>query len=337
MVTLVLAVASTLMGSVARAGEGDMALEWTAPSGCPTKHDVEARVTRLVAKPSAPPHDKMRARSVVSKDDTGAFKGEVELAIAAQSSKRRVKGESCEAVVDAIVLILAIAIDPDAALAAPQPEPALAPTPPDVSAPAVAIASPVVDAPVPPSRDVPPSHLPPAAAPTTARGTHAALAISALADSGFFGPAPGVELSVGLHRRHLVLEAAGAWLAPAKASLDGKPNEGASAWTAQAGARACVPLFDASIDVAPCAGASALWIVASGYGSDAPASGTGFVLLPSAGGRLTARLTSRIALRLGIDAELPLNRPRFVIDNSGTVVHTPVASARLAAGAELHF
>jgi hypothetical protein len=301
-------VLSALVGvsTTARAADDALALSWSAPTDCPGGDAIKAGVERILA--SSRVREPLRARGIVSRAAAGGFHGEVEISASGQSSTRSVDGESCAAVSDAMELMLAIAINPDAL-----------PSPP---------ASPVAA-----TREAPPAE--PA---RPARGTLFVLAASGLIGSGSFGAAaPGAELAAGFAWRRLVLEANGAWLAARHATLADKPSEGASAWTAHAGARACVFLTGRALDVAPCAGVGVEWIVAHGFGASEPADATATLVVPALGVRATLAISQAISLRAGGEAALPLDRPSFVIDNAGTVERVSAAMFRATAGAECHF
>jgi hypothetical protein len=283
----------------ARADASPLALSWSAPSDCPGEAAVSAGALRLVP-PSARAREPLRARGVVSKDVSGLFHGEVEISSEGQSSKRTIDGESCAAVSDAMELMLAIAIDPDAALPeAPPPRPA--PAPP--REPLVVVLG----------------------------------GAFALGSGTFGGAAPGAEIDAGVMYRRFLVEATGTWLAARHATLADRPAEGASAWQAHAGARACYMLFGGALDVGPCAAAGVAWIVAQGFGSTQPQDRTATVFVPALGLRGALALSSGFALRAGAEAALLLPRPTFVIDNAGTLERSSVVTLRIAPGAVAHF
>jgi hypothetical protein len=285
---------------VARAaGAEPLALTWSAPSDCPGQAEVTAGIARMIPA-SGRAREPLQARGVVSKDAAGLFHGEVEITAFGQASKRMIDGESCAAVSDAMELMLAIAIDPDAA-----PE-------------------------------APPRPLPPSPAPREPLSF--ALGASFALGTGTFGSAsPGAEITAGLMYRRLVVELDGAWLAAHSATLADKPTEGASAWLAHAGGRACYMLLGSSIDVGPCAAAGVEWIVAHGFGSSQPANTTATIFVPALGLRGSFALSQALALRAGAEAGLPTPRPTFVIDNAGTLERANAVTLRFSLGAEAHF
>jgi hypothetical protein len=80
-------------------------------------------------------------------------------------------------------------------------------------------------------------------------------------------------------------------------------------------------------------------MVAQGFGSppDQPANATGNMVVGSLGGRAIGRLSSRVVLRLVVEASVPSTRPTFVIIGGGQVFRTSAASFAATAGAETHF
>ncbi len=295
-------------------------LAWTAPRECPTKAEIKARVERLVG-PNHRLGDALGARSVVSKDERGGFHGEVSLAVDPSSPARRIDGDSCEAVSDAIVLILAIAVDPDAAAPTVTTRTTGDPAAP-VSAPS---ASPAV------AEDRPTGV-------TADRVRPFAVTGAGIVDSGLFGVVtPGAELALGLRGSHFSLDLAGAWLAATRATLAGRPSEGSSASALQLLARGCGAFGGGPITVGPCIGAGISSISAHGFGATQSVDRSTALLLGLVGARASYRLAPAIALWAELDAVLAAQRPTFVIDNAGTVAQVPLATARLGGGLEMRF
>jgi hypothetical protein len=305
--------AFALVSSVALTARGDernFALEWSAPSGCPSREQMEERIARLVGEGKRA-RETVRARALVVSDAAGTLRADLELSTSGQPSTRHVEGDSCAAVSDAIVLIIAVAIDPEA-LAAPAP--AHEPTPP------------------PPAAEAPRS-----AAPVPERHPFFASASARFDVASLPAPAFGGELAVGFNPRHVDVEVGAALLASARATLDARPNEGADIRLIDLGARGCYEVLDASFDIGPCAGLHARWMSAHGFGSDTPADATAVFGVATLGALAKARLSARLTLRLSTEAGLPLSRPSFLIDTAGTVYQAPKAALRIALGAALHF
>ena len=297
-------------------------LEWTAPRECPSKAEITARVGRLIG----PAHrgaaaDALRARTVVSKDDRGGFHGEVSLAADPDAPARRIDGDSCEAVSEAIVLILAIAVDPDAAMAADTSRVA--------DAPSDAFATPAPSAPAAADRP---------AASAASRARPFAVTGAGIVDSGLFGVmTPGAELAVGVRAPHVSFDLAGSWLSSTRATLAQRPSEGTSASALQVGGRSCGAFGGGPLTAGPCLGALLSVISAHGFGAAQLADRSTALLLGLAGARASYRLAPAAALVAELDAAIAAQRPTFVIDNAGAVARVPLATARLTAGVEMRF
>jgi hypothetical protein len=286
-------------------------LEWVAPAGCPSRAAIQDAIGRTVGASAL--RGAVEARVVVTQDER-EFRAEVTVSASGATSTRSLVGESCSAIGDAAALVVALAANPDASPAVP-------------AAPAT----------------------PPPPAPST---PHAASSLvsplrrNAFVDASFFveqGSLPstgvGCELGVGWNPAHVDLEIVGSFLAPQRAMLPLTPSQGADLWLAYVGARACYDVFDAQIDVGPCLGGGVEWIMAQGFGTspDEPANATGKLVVGSLGGRAIARLSSRVVLRLVVEASTPSTRPTFVIDGGGEVFRASAVSFRGTAGAEAHF
>jgi hypothetical protein len=290
---------------------GPVALEWTAPPECPTRDEMFERITRTIGKTEGTP-DPVRAWASALQEESGDWRGEVELSAFGQTATRSVHGNSCRAVSDALALIIALVVNPDAPPAIP-PEPR---TTPDASPPPANVAPPA------PAR----------------RHPRFIFGASGLIDTGTLpSPSYGGEVYAGWTPGRPELEVVGAGLSTVNGMLASRPGQGASFWLAHVGGRGCYELLDRAFNLAPCVGLGGEWIVAKGFGSSQPANGTAVLAVTSLGARTRARLSRHFALSIGVEAVVPLARPSFDIDNAGTVFHVPWALFRASGGAELHF
>ena len=285
-------------------------IEWVAPAGCPSHEEILGVVERIVG--SSALRSAVDARVTVTQDEH-EFHAEVTVSASGATSTRSVTGESCRAVGEAAALIVALAANPDAN-----------PAPPVPAGPAPA----------------PPPAIEPVASPASPDSRHAPfLGASLFVDLGSL-PSTGLggELGIGWNPLHLDFEIVGAILASQRA-LASSPSQGADLQFARVGARACYELFDARLDVGPCLGAGVEWIWATGFGSppDLPANATGNMLVGSFGGRAIGRLSSRVVLRLVVEASVPSTRPNFEVEGGGQVFRMSAVSVLGTAGAEAHF
>ena len=284
-------------------------IEWVAPAGCPSHDEILGVIERIVGASAL--RSAVDARVIVTQDPH-EFRAEVAVSASGATSTRSLTGESCRAVGDAAAFIVALAANPDA-------------NPPATATPAPA-----------PAASIEPAG--PPAAPSLRR--------AAFLDAAFFidvGSLPstglGGAIGVGWNPAHLDLEIVGALLASQRATLASRTTLGADLQFAHVGARACYELFDARLDVGPCLGGGVEWIAARGFASapDQSKSATGNMIVGSFGGRAIGRLSSRIVLRLVVEALVPSTRPTFVIDGGGQVFRMSAVSVLGTAGAEAHF
>src|ERR1700734_4155731 len=104
-----------LCAHTALGDEEAVSLSWTAPTGCPTQTEVLAQIRSAVG-PAVSAHDPVHARAVVARGERETWQGALELSVGGQESTRQVEGETCRAVADAVVVMVALAVNPDAAL-----------------------------------------------------------------------------------------------------------------------------------------------------------------------------------------------------------------------------
>lgn len=104
------------------------------------------------------------------------------------------------------------------------------------------------------------------------------------------------------------------------------------------GARACLKApLTSHLDLSPCLGSQLYLLRARGFGSDSNYSTR--ASWPALTGGLLGRaeLSSRLALRADVEAQLPLDRPRFLVERLGTVHRIPPWAVTTLFGVEIHF
>ncbi len=284
-------------------------LSWVAPPGCPSEAELTRQILGAIGAGANVPAS-LHARAVVE-EASGRWRAEVELSIAGDASIRRVEGETCRAVADAVAVIIAVAVTPEVTPPAPPPpEPAPAPPLPAPQAP-------------PPASPL---------APFT-------LAAMFLLDDGTLPTVGyGPEVVGGWRRSRLELEVAARFLAPETGDLSNTNKQGAHFWMLGGGLRACYAVLTRTLDVAPCAGVHGEWLVANGFGTNngtqSPAAGTGVLSL---GARAGLRISARWSLRMGVEADAPLVRTLYQILNGGTVYRRSAVAGRATLGPLLAF
>ncbi len=298
---------------VARADEPVYSLEWAAPEGCPSRAQVEARIAGLIGGNGRARHT-LRARATLTRSEKGAAHADVDLETTGQRASRRVEGESCDAVSEAVILMVALAVEPGAqAPTTPAPTRTL---PPPLSSSAEALV-PVGE--------------------TTRRRSLFLAAAGRLDVASLPAPTFGGELAMGFNPRRVNLEVGAALLAAARATAPARPGAGADVRLTELGARGCYEIFDARFDLGPCAGIHARWLSARGFGPNEPRNATAIFGVASVGALGRARLSSRATLRFAVDLLAPLSRPVFEIDATEAVFRPSPTAIRVALGAELHF
>jgi hypothetical protein len=295
---------------------------WSSPAECTTENDVRMRVDRILGARSAP-HENVDARAVVTQSGE-IFRAEIQLNSAGQTSLRHVEDTSCNALADAVALIVALTVNPEAA-ALPKP---IEDKPPETKP---IPTKPPETKPVEEKKSTPPpSSEKKSEAPNPEAvgrrpfyfGADFLLDVATLKSLG-----AGAEIVAGFNPRHAAFEISGTWLSTQDAHYDADPTQGASEYSLGAGARACWEVFDSTLDVGPCGGAELTGIFAD----------TSVALFRALLGARAKLRFSRFALRLAAEAAIPFTRPSFVIDNAGKVQGVAVLTLRTTFGAEIHF
>ena len=98
-----------LAGSVAAAP--DIALDWRAPPGCPDGELVKGRLDEALADSTASHHLDVTAEVGAPTDEGGRWDLRLSFSGAA-TGERRVSAQSCDALADVAVVVIALAYDP---------------------------------------------------------------------------------------------------------------------------------------------------------------------------------------------------------------------------------
>jgi hypothetical protein len=116
-------------------------------------------------------------------------------------------------------------------------------------------------------------------------------------------------------------------------------QQGASFWFARVRVRGCYPMFGGTLAAGPCLGVGTEAVMASGFGSDHPASATAWIAIASLGGQVVLRPTPILSFRLVGEAIASASKPTFVIDAplQQTVYQVFPVAFGATAGAEIHF
>ncbi len=109
----------------AAAPDAAVALEWSAPPGCPDSEQMQARLTAALGDGAAG----LRVEAVVVPGPTGEFRAAVELRGPWGDTTRNLDSPTCETLADAVVLLAQVSVQEGAAVPEPAPDPEPEPEP----------------------------------------------------------------------------------------------------------------------------------------------------------------------------------------------------------------
>jgi hypothetical protein len=317
-----------------------LALSWSAPPGCPTAENVQARVDSLLGDGAgAGSVADVRATGQVERVDSG-YRLLLTMGVGSTPSSRVIEGRTCDELAGAAAIAIALLARSSAEGVS---EPSTTDGPPTASAP---------DRPEnPPSA---PSSKPDRASnekdeeqeqETPAKTSPAELHLIIDAPIGLasWGSLPsaglGLGAAVGIRWKTLRVTARGELWLPQTNEVSGF----ASRFTLQSGgAEAClIQAVSDALELGPCLGASVQRLTGEGLGSEVFSSQSRTVMWVSGTGGLFASLpTPGFAhLRFFGAASVVVSprRPRFVIDQLGPVHEPALAAPRLDLGCEWIF
>jgi hypothetical protein len=343
----------------ARAEAPPLALEWTAPEGCPGQADVLARVLALVhpseANGGRAEGTRATVRGVVTRSGGKAsLRLETSVTRAARSGgtapegavsgTRQLAGATCDEVTAAGVLVIALAIDPDATTEGTSGTPATgAATPPETPP---AEPSPTGPAVPPVAVEKPPPTEAGAAVSAETGSTRVFATGSALLDVGTLpGPALGFRAGAGLSIERVRVELGLGYLLPRFAPADASSSEGGAHVSLFTGnLRGCYVFVPGRIGVDGCLGTEVGALIADGEGFDRSATVTTPWLAVEASTGLAFAISRDLSLGASVGAVVPLGRSTIrYTSTSGdtrtyTELHQPSAVAlRLGVGLSFLF
>lgn len=320
-------------------GAATPSLQWSAPPTCPSAEHVRERVAAL-ARPGGAA---LSVRVRVDRGEAG-FVAAIELDDGEQMQRRSVTAASCDALADAVAVIVAVAPgrvspQPDA-VAAPQSEPREPAAPrDDPTAPPVEESEPPITAasetPPPPSR----------VAVVRARGGPVRSQLGLAVDAGLRwrtvpGVAPAIAMDVAWIGRGVRVELRGLATTPTRSEPLPSPYQRVRArvHSGVVQARASwVPRLR-RVELPLGAGLELGALTAAGRGGDRSRTRTAVLVALVAGAGLAWVPVPRVALRLDVAASFALVRPRFGVRTDDGVL-VPFQSAWIGlsalAGVEL--
>jgi len=272
-----------------------LTLAWTAPAECPDRSAIERAVNNVVGH-SEQGAAPLAARAVVSHPTPETYS--VALAIETEPGhwdERSLSGPTCASVSDATALLIALAMRAEHE----KPSSAVADHPPRE-----------------PTRPSP------------------TLGVGFAIDAGStpkltYGPLLLITVPVGPVR----VEATAAGFISQRAQVSGT-DIGADLSLFAFGARACFPLWDGALWVAPCAGVGVDWTRAAGFGARQPKNAASIDGVARAGAsaqwdlRAGQNTQQGVSLRVDLEAALPFERPQFDVDGAGAVYRRNSAAFR---------
>jgi hypothetical protein len=305
-------------------------LEWRAPTpACPTAERVRADVDELLGgNPRADDNRRVAADARISSTASGRWRLTLRVQLnGAKAGQRTLYARSCQELAEATALIIAFEYDPEVVKSrkgdVPKPDEGTEPSEP-----------PPEPVPSPPTSE--------GRAPTDphpSRKTNVGFAVG-LSAAGEVGALPSATVGIGLTGALLLpyvrFELEGdAWL-PERETTSTRPDTGGQ-FTFLSGALSGGPrLFVGRVELVPCVGMDLGFMHASGYGVTQPGRASALWRAPL-GGVLLIVSTRRIGFRFELVALVPLDRPRWILEEVGEVGQTGVIGGRAEAGAELRF
>ncbi|MDF3067714.1 MAG: hypothetical protein K0R38_3315 [Polyangiaceae bacterium] len=293
-------------------------IDWQGPEDCARGDAVRAKVARLLGG-SARAAGEATQVSVKVRREPGRYVAVLETASTAGAGKKRLEGESCDAIALASAVVIALAIDPEASLdeeeptaAPPEPKPAPRAPPPKLTAPRKP----------PAPRDVRPY-------------LHASVGVLfhlLKEPSGFTGA------GVGVRYRRLSLEVAGAVYQPRGVTREDRPKLGADLRLVTADLLGCyvvVPFELGALEACP--GIRLEYLGASALGATNPDEASVLIGSFVLAGRGRLRATSWLSALLDLGLAARPFQPRFVLLGVGEVHEIPAISAFARTGLLLEF
>jgi hypothetical protein len=300
-----------------------LSLAWHAPSDCPSGPSVTRAVERLITKA---PARTLEASSTLHRDGE-RWSAEIKT----PRGERRLEGESCRAVSEAVAMVLALAIDPeatpnDAAFASfDEPERAESPAPP--AAPVRALPAAAANAPTKPAEDrtavsARPQRENQGVSPRFLAGAFGLVELGMLPQATF-----GATLGLGAAFERWSAELGPMVLVPRSGSLDSDESRGGEMGYIGGYAAGCfTPFRSRRLDL--CGAFEAGRLAGTGFGVTHELTGEALWLAPELFGAGRLPLAGPLQAEARIGAAIALHRPEFVLDDLGPVHRSALVSFR---------
>jgi hypothetical protein len=304
-----------------------VALDFDAPAGCPSREAILSAIDRLVQKA---PLEPLRVQASIEPAD-----GRWTLRITVEGGQRLVIGDSCAALSQTLVVILALAVDPEARVnvaafpevpagpAAPPPE-SLADVPSDAALAPPRAPAPV---PVPTSAAIGRSSVPPR------RPIRFGASLLLLGEAGMLPkPSFGANAAARVGAEAWALQLSGQLLAPAFAQLPHTTARigGNVSWLGAELAGCWSPFRQDRF--AGCLGVEAGQLSGTGRGVEHRETGHALWLAGTFGVVVRSPISARFAIETRLGVAVPALRPWFGLKGYGQLFRPDAASGRALVG-----
>ncbi len=301
-------------------------LNWNAISSCPSREEVRAEVLRLLGSRASPAKEAIAVDATVTQENSSYL---VRLEVkspqtqgGAPAKVRELRGPSCKAVADASALIMAMMIDPSAAMDYPSDQNDPDSSPPPKQSPGSA------PPPIAPAREPPPgensiklkdnSKKIKQAEPAIPKNTFPALHAFgwfALDTGSMPALAPGLGVALGVAFGPRRIELGLAAFPEASYRLVSHPSAGGRVHLIAGTLDVCSTFWGTVLQWGACAAAEIGRLHAEGFGVPRPGQADLFWIAGKGSTSLTWIPLGTTALSLKIEALVPLNRARFILEN----------------------
>lgn len=302
-----------------------LVVSWKGPDDCQRGDAVQTKVLRLLG---SSPHalEPFEANVTVRREAAKRYVAELHTRAAAGSGRKRLEGESCDAIALASAVVIALSIDPAASLDA-EPEPDGAAEPEPEAEPEAKPAPPTEPLEAESASRPPPREL--------IGYVHASVGVLfRMLDE----PTGFVGAGFGARYRRFSLELAGALYQNRQVTRSDRPNVGADLrlYTGELlGCYAALQSRSTALDA--CAGARLEYLSATAFGVSNPDQGSVLLFAGLAALRGRFRATSWLSATLDLGVAARPFHPTFVLEGVGDVYEIPPVSALVRTGLALEF
>ena len=296
-------------------------IDWQGPDDCDRGDAVRAKVLRLLGGSQRALSGGIKVSVMVRHEKGSRYVAVLETTTASGGGRKRLEGESCDAIALASSVVIALSLDPNASLDAEPPAEEPKPREPPAALPKPK-PKPKASTKLTPKRETFPY----------LHGSVGVLFELLSIPSAF------TSAGVGVRHRRFSVELGGAVYQPRDVSLADRPKVGAELrlFTGELlGCFAAVPFQLGAVELCP--GLKVEYLRATAYGVSNPDEAS--VLIGAGVGALRGRLRAISWLSATLDAGVALRpfQPRFVLLGVGKVFETPVVSPFARTGLVVEF